>query len=98
MYSALTGGVLMKIDLYTRVTLTGILLCLVWLCIVLTPVGTPLTAQALPGGLPVQDVRIVGVKQPEMSQSVTGGAAKPIGDWDSLPTYSSPQAKVDRAR
>jgi hypothetical protein len=89
----------MKTDLYTRVTLTGILLCLVWLCVVLTPIGTPLTAQALPGALPVQDVRIIGVKQPEMSQSVSGGAAKPVaGDWDSLPTYSAPQAKVDRAR
>lgn len=90
----------MKIDLYTRVTLTGILLCLIWLCIVLTPLGTPLTAQAVPGSaLPVQDVRIVGVKQPDMSQSVApGAAARPLGDWDALPTYSAPATKPERAR
>ena len=88
----------MKIDLYTRVILTGILVCLVWLCVVLTPFGTSLTAQAVPG-LPVQDVRIVGVKQPDMSQSVApGAAARPVGDWDALPTYTAAPTKTERAR
>jgi hypothetical protein len=88
----------MKIDLYTRTVLTGILLCLVWLCVALTPVGIPLTAQTvvLPGQSTagaVQDVRIVAVKQPEMVRT-PGAAPRPGGDWDSLPTYQAPQAQA----
>jgi len=83
----------MKTDLYTRVILTGILLSLVWICVILTPIGTPLTAQTA-GPL---DVRIVGVRQPEMSPSLLpGGAPRVLGDWDSLPTYNVPQTKATR--
>jgi hypothetical protein len=87
----------MKTDLYTRVVLTGILLSLVWICVVLTPLGTPLTAQAAQAAQPgsVVDVRIVGVRQPELSPSLLpGGAPRVLGDWDSLPTYSVPQTKA----
>lgn len=74
----------MRIDLYTRVVLTTIALCLVWLCVVLTPIGTGLSAQ---GG--VQNVRIVGIKEPEIRRVTELG--KPIrevraDDWDTLPT------------
>jgi hypothetical protein len=38
----------MKIDLYTKTVLTGILGCLLWLCAMHTPVATPLQAQLGP--------------------------------------------------
>jgi hypothetical protein len=38
----------MKIDVYTKIVLTGIFGCLLWLCIVLTPIGTPVQAQLGP--------------------------------------------------
>jgi putative hemolysin len=38
----------MKIDVYTKVVLTGILGCLLWLCATLTPIGTPVQAQLGP--------------------------------------------------
>jgi hypothetical protein len=89
---------LMKTDVYVRTVLTGILLCLVWICVILTPMGTPLTAQTAPPGA-VVDVRIIGVRQPEMSSSLLpGGAARVLGDWDSLPTYSAPQTKAARVQ
>ena len=74
----------MQIDLYTRLVLTTIALCLVWLCVVLTPMGTPVSAQ-----VNVQDVRIVGIKEPEYRRVAEFG--KPVrqvrvGDWDTLPT------------
>jgi hypothetical protein len=94
----------MKTDFYTRLVLTGILLCLSWICVVLTPIGTPLTAQT-PAAAPaaaVQDVRIVGVKQPEMTNPVGAtlgrAAPRPVGDWDSLPTYSAPQTQPATVR
>jgi hypothetical protein len=75
----------MRIDLYSRIILTVIATCLVWLCIVLTPVGTALTAQGI-----VQDVRIVGVKHPPIEKVVTSALTgayteRILGDWDSLP-------------
>ena len=91
----------MKTDLYTRVVLTGILLCLAWICVVLTPIGTPLTAQTAQAAqpVPVVDVRIVGVRQPDTSPSLLpGGAPRVLGDWDSLPTYSVPQTKGGRGQ
>jgi hypothetical protein len=93
----------MTTDFYTRLVLTGILLCLVWICVVLTPIGTPLTAQTpAPAAAAVQDVRIVGVKQPEMSNPVGAtlgrSAPRPLGDWDSLPTYSAPQTQSATVR
>ena len=93
----------MRTDFYTRLVLTGILLCLMWICVVLTPIGTPLTAQTpAPAAAAVQDVRIVGVKQPEMTNpvgSTLGRAApRPIGDWDSLPTYTAPQTQPATVR
>lgn len=38
----------MKVDVYTKIVLTGIFGCLVWLCVVLTPVGMPVQAQVGP--------------------------------------------------
>jgi len=74
----------MRIDLYTRAVLTTIALCLVWLCVVLTPIGTPLAAQ-----VGIQDVRIVSIKEPPVRRVTEFG--KPIRevrefDWDRLPT------------
>lgn len=74
----------MRLDFYTRVVLTVIALCLVWLCIVLTPMGTPLRAQA-----GIQDVRIVGIKEPPIRRVQRIGEptrAERVGDWDALPT------------
>jgi hypothetical protein len=38
----------MRIDLYSKAVLTGILGCLAWLCVVLTPIGTRVEAQVGP--------------------------------------------------
>jgi hypothetical protein len=38
----------MKVDVYTKIVLTGIFGCLLWLCVVLTPIGMPVQAQAAP--------------------------------------------------
>jgi hypothetical protein len=38
----------MKVDLYTKTVLTGILGCLLWLCTTVTPIGTPVQAQLGP--------------------------------------------------
>jgi hypothetical protein len=38
----------MRVDLYTKTVLTGILGCLLWLCVALTPIGTPVQAQLAP--------------------------------------------------
>lgn len=38
----------MKVDLYTKTVLTGILGCLLWLCATMTPIGTPVQAQLSP--------------------------------------------------
>jgi hypothetical protein len=38
----------MKVDLYTKTILTGILGCLVWLCTLQSPIATPLEAQVGP--------------------------------------------------
>jgi hypothetical protein len=64
--------------------LTTIALCLVWLCVMLTPTGTPLSAQTS-----VQDVRIVSIKEPAVRRVTELG--KPIrelreAEWDQLPT------------
>ncbi len=72
----------MRVDLYTRIVLTVIASALVWLCIVLTPMGTPLRAQAN-----VQDVRIVGVKHPGYAtpdQFLGPKESRLRGDWDAL--------------
>ena len=74
----------MRIDFYTRVVLTTIALCLVWLCVILTPTGSVVSAQ-----VGVQDVRIVGIKEPGFRRVTQIG--KPVqdvreGDWDTLPT------------
>jgi hypothetical protein len=36
----------MTVDRYTKIVLTVIAVALVWLCVVLTPAGTPVSAQA----------------------------------------------------
>jgi len=73
----------MRIDLYTRLVLTVIASALVWLCVVLTPMGTPLAAQDS-----VQDVRIVGVRHPGYSTpnqfSLGPKETRLLGDWDAL--------------
>jgi hypothetical protein len=74
----------MRIDLYTRIVLTTIALCLVWLCVVLTPVGTPVSAQ-----VGVQDVRIVSIKEPRIRRFTDpDGVVREVReiDWDRLPT------------
>jgi hypothetical protein len=38
----------MKVDVYTKVVLTGIFGCLLWLCVALTPLGIPVQAQVGP--------------------------------------------------
>ena len=78
----------MRIDLYARAVLTAIALCLMWLCIILTPIGTPLVAQPLDS---VQDVRIVGIRHPGYEEPDRFGRRdaprKLLDSWDSVPTY-----------
>lgn len=38
----------MNVDVYTKIVLTGIVGCQLWLCVVLTPVGMPVQAQVGP--------------------------------------------------
>jgi hypothetical protein len=59
------------VDRYTRVVLTVIAACLVYLCLVLTPVGTPLRAQQQ--GAPAQ-----GAARPGLA---TGPAEVVIVGW-----------------
>ena len=47
----------MRFDLYTKLVLTGILDCLLWLCAVVAPVGTPLQAQLGPTPVIVGAIR-----------------------------------------
>ena len=73
----------MRVDLYTRIVLSVIASALVWLCIVLTPMGTPLRAQN-----DIQDVRIVGVKHHGYSTpshlKLGPQESRLLGDWDAL--------------
>jgi len=74
----------MRIDVYTRCILSGIALYLVWLWVVLTPWGTPVSAQTN-----VQDVRIVNIRQPEVrTTKLLDGSIRQewVGGWDNLPT------------
>jgi hypothetical protein len=78
----------MPIDIYTRVVLTGILVCLAWLCVVLTPVGTPALAQAQgQPAPPVQNVRIVSISRP-VSVNLLNETVL-TDKWDSLPTTAA---------
>jgi hypothetical protein len=82
----------MRIDLYTRVVLTGILLCLVWLCVALTPIGTPAMAQfqPAPAAPAIQDVRIVSIRAPGFTTSlVTGQPTERVDRWDPIPTAAA---------
>ena len=81
----------MRIDLYTRVVLTGILVCLVWLCVVLTPIGTPAMAQGQAAAAPaIQDVRIVSIRAPGFTTSiVTGQPTERVDRWDPIPTAAA---------
>ena len=81
----------MRIDLYSRVVLTGILLCLVWICVVLTPIGTPASAQGQAAAPPIQDVRIVSIRAPEFGKSLVTGQAERTDRWDPLPTAAPPK-------
>jgi hypothetical protein len=38
----------MKVNVYTKIVLTGIFGCLLWLCVVLTPIGMPVQAPVGP--------------------------------------------------
>jgi hypothetical protein len=52
---------MLRIDLYTKLVLTGILGCLIWLCVALTPIGTPVQAQAEPGQVVIAGYQVGGV-------------------------------------
>ena len=52
----------MRIDLYTKLVLTVIAACLVWICVRGTVLSTPVQAQARPQP---QEVIIAGVKTPD---------------------------------
>ncbi len=50
----------MRLDVYTKVVLTGILGCLIWLCFVLTPIGTPVSAQIGPTQVVIAGYQVGG--------------------------------------
>jgi len=66
--------------------LTGILLCLLWICVVLTPVGTPAMAQGRAAASPIQDVRIVSIRAPDLTTSLVTGQPDRVDRWDPIPT------------
>ncbi len=61
----------MRIDTYTKVVLTIIAACLVWICV--SRLGTPLSAQ----GQAPQEVVLVGIRA-ERGMSL---AVRPTDDW-----------------
>ncbi len=61
----------MKIDLYTKVVLTVIAVCLCWFLV--RDLSVVQRAEAFEGGRGIQDVRIVGIKR------------HPQGAWQPLP-------------
>jgi hypothetical protein len=87
---------MMRIDLYTKVVLTGILGCLVWLCLALTPIGTPVQAQLAPTQVVLTGYQVGGVTKavseglPVVVLSVSQGttAAPPGGV---APAAAAPQ-------
>jgi hypothetical protein len=87
----------MRIDLYTRTVLTAIAVCLLWLCVILTPAGTAVSAQATTGGSaqtpaspPVQEVMIVGIKHPGYKPRASALEPAQInGSWDPLAAYNT---------
>jgi hypothetical protein len=63
----------MHVDRYTKTILTIIAAALVWLCIVLTPAGTPVSAQT-----PAQDaMRVVIAGWEGSGPRIQGSAAAP---------------------
>jgi len=88
----------MRIDFYTRTVLTVIAVCLLWLCVILTPTGTAVSAQTTSGGsaqttasTPVQEVIIVGIKHPGYKSRASALEAPQInGSWDPLAAYNTP--------
>lgn len=79
----------MRIDLYTKVVLTGILGCLLWLCVALTPVGTPLHAQLGP-----TQVVLAGYQAGGGTRSLEGGLPVAVvggqGSASSAPVTPAP--------
>lgn len=71
---------LVKIDLYTKVVLTIIALCLVWLCVKDMPVTRTASAQG------AQPVTIVGITQGMiLPVGISGIDRYPSAPWEPLP-------------
>ena len=85
----------MRIDLYTRIVLTVIAGCLLWLCAILTPTSTVLSAQTtIPVGQTTapgpQEVIIVGVKHPGFKPRAGSFEAPRLnGSWDPLAAFNT---------
>ena len=58
----------MRVDLYTKVVLTGILGCLLWVCVAVAPIGTPVQAQLGP-----TQVVIAGYQAGGTTKALDGG-------------------------
>ena len=80
----------MKVDAYTKIVLTLIAACLVWLCVTNVTVSEPASAQMRP---PAQEVIIAGVKTPNGFLPVTISGAAPGAR---LPVILSDIATPDR--
>jgi hypothetical protein len=76
----------MKIDLYTKTVLTGILGCLLWLCGMHTPVATPLQAQVGPASVIIAGYSASG----ETHGLDTGLPVRTIGAAGSASTTAMP--------
>jgi tRNA G37 N-methylase TrmD len=82
------AGGIMQVDRFTKVVLTVIAAALVWLCIVLTPMGTSLNAQsAVDASQPAMRVVIAGWEG--SAPRVQGNAGAPpvvtFGDLRAFP-------------
>lgn len=82
------------VDRYTRLVLTVIAACLVYLCLVLTPVGTPLRAQQ--AGVPAQGAARPGLATGPAEVVIVGwrtdgGEALPVSVRNTVTTQAAPE-------
>jgi len=90
----------MKIDLYTKTVLTGILGCLFWLCAVLTPISTPVQAQFGPTSVIIAGYSATGGVQGMdrgLPVTVLSGGATASSPALPLPSVPAPVAAIPPA-
>jgi hypothetical protein len=82
----------MRIDLYTKLVLTGILGCLLWLCATVSPVATPVHAQLGP-----TPVIVAGYQANGTVKALEGGLPVVIVQAGSARATAAPASNSDTA-